>query len=82
MRLREAEESVSGTVRDVAGNDVVGLSQKDLLTWLFDYQTSKSAPLPMFAAVFMVSFAPHQLSCCRKVSKACISDMGLGGRSV
>lgn len=41
MRLKEAEEGEGRTSATIGTIEVAAMSQHDLITWYFDYQTSR-----------------------------------------
>lgn len=41
MKLREVEETGGGTSAAIGSIEVAAMSQHDLITWYFDYQTSR-----------------------------------------
>lgn len=41
MRLKEIEESGGGTNAAIGNIEVAAMTQHELITWYFDYQTSR-----------------------------------------
>lgn len=48
MKLREIEETGGGTQAAIGSIEVAAMSQHDLITWYFDYQTSRYVSQDMF----------------------------------